>query len=140
MQYFDEPSEQERCFSEAIKSLQRVNESIEQLSEQRNALIQEIIDALEHSHEGQKTYEYNEWKIEVRTPFVYSLNKKLYQSGFVNLPKEFNPIKESISYTVDKRLCEQYLRLAPQRVKEALIELIDKKPGKPGVVIKEREL
>ncbi len=97
-----------------------------------------MIGVLQHEHEGQKTYEFGMWKIEVKTPYVYSLNKKLYESGNITLPKNYNPIKKSISYTVDKRLVDKYIEEAPIDVRDALIELIDKKPGKAAITIKER--
>lgn len=130
--------EQEQKFSESISELQKVNKQIAKLILRKEELTDEIISALEHDHEGQKTYEYGAWKIEVKTPFVYSLNKKLYESCAVKLPDEFNPIKESVSYSIDKKLCDQYMQDAPKKIRDALAELIDKKPGKAGVTIKER--
>jgi hypothetical protein len=138
MQEFDCRNEQERCFSESITELQKINKQLAKLTLRKEELTNQIIGALEHDHEGQKTYEYGLWKIEVKTPFVYSLNKKLYETGSITLPSEFNPIKESVSYSVDKRLCEQYMQKAPKKVRDALIELIEKKPGKAGISIKER--
>ncbi len=135
---FDNTKEQERNFSESIKELQKVNKQIAKLTVRKEELTQEIISSLDHEHEGQKSYTYGVWKIEVKTPFVYSLNKKLYETGEVKLPGEFNPIKESISYSIDKRLCDQYMQDAPKKVRDALAELIDKKPGKAGITIKER--
>lgn len=130
--------EQEHCFSESITELQKVNKQIAKLLVRKEELTEKIIGSLEHDHEGQKSYEYGVWKIEVKTPFVYSLNKKLYESGSLKLPEDFNPIKESVSYSVDKRLCDKYMQEAPKKVRDALAELIDKKPGKAGITIKER--
>jgi hypothetical protein len=121
-----------------IKELDKVNKQIAKLTLLKEELTDNIIKTFGHQHEGQKTYEHESWKIEIRTPFIYSLNKKLYESGDVKLPEKFNPIKEAVSYSIDKRLCDQYMIDAPQKVKDALIELIEKKPGKPGVTIKER--
>lgn len=131
-------NDQERCFVDGIKELEKVNKQLAKLLVRKEELTEEIINVLEHDHEGQKTYEYGAWKIEVKTPFVYSLNKKLYESGEIKLPDNFNPVKESISYSIDKRLCDQYMQDAPKKVRDALAELIDKKPGKAGITIKER--
>ncbi len=138
MQDRDHTNEQERCISESIAELQKVNKQLAKLLVRKEELTDQIIGALEHDHEGQKSYEYGVWKIEVKTPFVYSLNKKLYESGDIKLPDDFNPIKESVSYSVDKRLCDKYMMDAPKKVRDALAELIDKKPGKAGITIKER--
>jgi len=138
MQEFSDKNEQEQCFVNGIRELDKINKQIAKLNLRKEELTKEIIDSLEHEHEGQKTYEYGIWKIEVKTPFVYSLNKKMYESGEFKLPEQFNPIKESISYSVDKRLCDKYLEEAPKKVRDALAELIDKKPGKASINIKER--
>lgn len=129
---------QEMAFVAAINELNKVNKQIAKLLKKKEDLTDEIINCLDHDHEGQKTYEYGEWKVEVKTPFVYSLNKKLYESDSINLPQEFNPIKQSVSYTVDKRLCDKFMTDAPKKVRDALAELIDKKPGKAGITIKDR--
>lgn len=138
MQDFDHTNEQEQCFSDSIKELEKVNKQIAKLLLRKEELTETIIGALEHDHEGQKSYEYGVWKIEVKTPFVYSLNKKKYESGDIKLPDNFNPVKESVSYSIDKRLCDQYMIEAPKKVRDALAQLIDKKPGKAGITIKER--
>ena len=131
-------NEQERCFAENITELQKVNKQLAKLTLRKEELTDQIIGALEHDHEGQKSYVYGAWKIEVKTPFVYSLNKKLYESGDIKLPEDFNPIKQSVSYSVDKRLCDKFMADAPKKVRDALAELIDKKPGKAGITIKDR--
>lgn len=131
-------NEQEKNFVEKVTELQKVNKQLAKLLLKKEELTTDLIEALEHDHEGQKTYEYGEWKIEVKTPFVYSLNKTAYKSGDIYLPTEFNPIKESVTYTVDKKLCDKFMAEAPKKVRDALVELIDKKPGKAAVTIKER--
>ena len=132
-------SEERRYFLEdCIRQMDELNKKMSTLVVKKEELTDMIIGALGHEHEGQRSYEYNLWKIEVKTPCVYSLNKKLYESGQFTLPKKFNPIKQSTSYTIDKRMCDQYLIDAPNDVRDVLIELIDKKRGKASVTIKER--
>lgn len=138
MQTYDHTNEQQSFLSETLEDLRKINKHLAEVGLIKEELTKKVISALQHEHEGQKTYEYGVYKIEVKTPFIYSLNKKLYESKSVVLPKNFNPIKESISYSVDKNLCEKYMEKAPKKVRDALVELIDKKPGKPTVTIKER--
>ena len=121
-----------------IQELEKVNKQLAKLTLRKEQLTDMIISAMSHNHEGQRTYEYDMWKVEIKTPITYSLNKKLYESGSVILPDNFNPIKESISYSIHKGLCDKYMLDAPKKVKDALAELIDKKPGKTSVTIKER--
>jgi exonuclease VII small subunit len=128
----------ENYLADSIKELEKVNKQIAKLTVRKEELVNMIIGALGHEHEGQKSYEYGVWKIEVKTPFVYSLNKKRYESGEIKLPDNFNPIKQSVAYSIDKRLCDQFMQEAPKKVRDALAELIDKKPGKAGITLKER--
>jgi hypothetical protein len=130
--------EREMGLTDSIKELEKVNKQLARLSLRKEELTNSIVTALGHQHEGQRSYQHEVWKVEIKTPFVYSLNKKLYESGNIKLPADFNPIKESVSYSVDKALCDKYLVDAPKKVRDALIELIDKKPGKASVTIKER--
>lgn len=121
-----------------IRELEKVNKQLAKLTLRKEELTDMIISGMSHNHEGQRTYEYETWKVEIKTPITYALNKKLYESGSIQLPDNFNPIKESVSYSIDKGLCERYMLDAPKPVKKALAELIDKKPGKASVTIKER--
>jgi len=130
--------EQEQILCDSIKKLESINKKIAKLTATKEELTSEIIGCLEHDHEGQKSYEFNVWKIEIKTPIVYSLDKKAYERGDFFVPDGFNPIKQSVSYSVDKRLCEQYMNEAPKKVREVLSQLITKKPGKKSVSIKER--
>lgn len=138
MQDFDTTNEQERSFVDSIGELQKVNRKLAKLLVRKEELTDLIIGSLDHEHEGQKTYEYGEWKIEVKTPFIYSLNKRLYEDCELNIPDEYNPIKRSFAYSIDKRLCDEYLVTAPEDVRDTLISLIEKKPGKASIVLKER--
>lgn len=134
----NETFERENSLSSSIEELQKVNKKLAKLLVQKEELTNQIISAFGHEHEGQKTYEYDVWKVEIKTPIVYSLDKKLYESGEISLPEEFNPIKESISYTIDKKLFEKYMSNCDNETVGNLIALIEKKPGKAGIVIKER--
>lgn len=131
-------NEQEQCFVESVKELDKVNKQLAKLLLRKEELTGKIISTLDHVHDGQKTYEYGIWKLEVKTPCTYSLDKKLYESQKIQLPAEYNPIKESISYTIDKRLCDKFILEAPKKIRDQLSELISKKPGKASITIKER--
>jgi hypothetical protein len=130
--------EREEFLSTSIEALDKVNKQLAKLSLQKEGLTEAIIAAFGHQHEGQRTYDYQAWKVEIKTPIIYSLNKKLYESTKSHLPEEFNPVKESVSYSIDKRLCDHYIENSPTEVKSILVDLIDKKPGKASISIKER--
>jgi len=130
--------EREEFLSASIEALEKVNKQLAKLSLQKEELTEAIIAAFGHGHEGQRTYDYQTWKVEIKTPIIYSLNKKLYESKKSHIPDDFNPIRESVSYLIDKRLCDHYIENSPAKVKSILVDLIDKKPGKASVTIKER--
>lgn len=138
MQEYSDTHEKEQTLVESIKELERINKNLAKLNLKREELTTNIIESFSHSHEGQKTYEYRKWKIEIKTPCIYSLNKKLYESGNYELPEDYNPIRATTAYTINKTMCEEYLNHAPEKVRDSLIALIEKKPGKASVVVKER--
>lgn len=138
MQDVEHPNEQEYFFVRCVKELEEVNEALEKLTFRKECLTKSIIEVLDHKYEGQKSYQYGDWSIEIRTPFIYSLDKKKYLSGKFQLPSDFNPIKESISYTIDKRLFDKFIQEAPEDIFNTLNELIDKRPRKTSVTIKGR--
>lgn len=124
---------------EFIKKLESVNKKLAKLTAEKELLTASVISALNHQHEGERSYEFDVWKITCKTPMVYSLDTKKYKSGAVFIPCEFNPIKEIVSYTVDKKKFEDYMAASPANVRESLCELVTKKPGKPSVSLKPRE-
>jgi hypothetical protein len=134
---FDMQNEQENSLLANVDKLKVINREIEKLSLQKEELTKNVIQLLNHKHDGQKTYDLGALKLEVKTPYIYSLDKKKYESAKSMLPAKFNPVKESVAYFVDKRLCDRYIQEAPQEVLDILIELIDKKPGKAAITIKE---
>jgi hypothetical protein len=138
MQQYDDTQDYRHHVNDSLKELELVNKKLSKLLLRKEELTEEVISLFDHKHEGQKTYEFDTWKVEIRTPCTYSLDKKLYESGRFSLPAEYNPIKQSVSYTIDKRLCDDYITKAPKKVKDMLIELVKKAPGKPAVIVKAR--
>lgn len=130
----------EQVLDNDIKELDRVNKQIAKLLLKKDSLTKNIISILGHNHEGQKTYEYSIYKLEIKTPVYLSLDKKKYASGKFYLPPEFNPITVSntVSYAIDKRLYNNCISSAPRETILALSELITKTDGNKTIEIKER--
>jgi hypothetical protein len=133
----NETAENEAYIHEYIKLLKKTNENLAELLQVKEKVTEKIIGAFNHNKDGQTTYEFQAWKVEIKTPCIYSLDKKKYENGKVSLPTGFNPIKESISYNIDKKLCDKFMSSAPKKVRETLFDLIEIKPGKASVTIKE---
>lgn len=119
-----------------IKALEDLNEIIAKATLEKESLVKSIIDELGHQYEGSKTYTYDIYKIECKTPMIYSLDKKAYEEGQYFIDDIFNPVRAKVSYDVEKAAFEKAMQLAPDYVREALTQLITKKPGKAGVTIK----
>jgi hypothetical protein len=135
MQQQVELHEQEMYLDDQINNLEAVNKKIAKLLVEKEELTASIISLIGHAHEGERTYEHGEWQIKARTPFIYSLNTKMYRSGEVFLDDFFNPIEESISYKVNREKAEEYMQTAPSSARDALLKLITKKEGKKSVVL-----
>lgn len=125
----------QELINEKVKALDFVNYQISELAEIKQKLELEIIESLEHVHEGQKSYEVGKYKVTVKTDYIYSLDKEEYAVLKSHLPQEFNPVKESISYTIDKRIIKKAEDYASSDDLMLLGKLISKKPGKPNVKV-----
>lgn len=136
MQDYDWSTERSYFIDSKINELELINNKIDELNLIKSEITENIIGALEHKHEGQKTYYLPNRRIEVKTPVNYCLNKRLYEEYESLIPKQYNPVSKSVSYHIDKRVCSQALLYAPVAVKEILCDLIEKKHAKPSIVIK----
>jgi hypothetical protein len=119
-----------------ITLLEELNDIIAKATLEKESLVKSIIDQLGHQHEGSKSYEHGIYKIECKTPMIYSLDKKAYEEGNYFIDDIFNPVRAKVSYDVEKAAFEKAMQIAPDYVREALTKLITKKPGKAGVTIK----
>jgi len=128
----------DNTLEDSIKLLEATNKKIAKLTIQKEELTSSIIATIGHNYEGEKSYEFSEWKVTCKTPMIYSLDTKAYRERGVFLDDAFNPVKESIAYTVDKKKFEEYMQIAPESVRNALCELVTKKPGKSSVTLKNR--
>lgn len=120
---------------DGLERIREVNEEIANLTVEKEKLTSEIIAALGHDKAGQQSYTHDKYKITVKTPNIYSLDKAAYANGDVYLEDNFNPIRETKAYAVDKALFEHYYATAPESVRDSLVQLITVKPGKPSVVV-----
>ena len=135
MRQLIEGNDRAEVLNDSILELKKVNKKLAKLLADKEALTECIIAAIGHDHEGEKSYVVGLNKITCKTPYIFSLDKKLYESNDVYLPEEFNPIHPTVSYKIDKRLCEDYLSIAPKSVRDSLVQLIKKKPGKASISI-----
>ncbi len=132
----DDSMDRVRFLDDKIKEFNEVSKNLSILKLKYESLTDEIISALGHDKEGQRTYEHHNFKIEVKTPATYSVDRKKYEQ--VSIPDEYNPIKQNITYAVNKELCDRFINDAPQHIKELLFTVIEKKQSRKTVTVKER--
>lgn len=125
----------EELINEKVKALDFVNYQMSELVEIKQKLELEIIEDLKHVHEGQKSYDIGKYKVTIKTDYIYSLDKEEYGVMKSHIPQEFNPVKESVSYTIDKRIIKKAEEYASNDDLMLLGKLISKKPGKPNVKV-----
>ncbi len=138
MQDHDPINEQERFFVESVKELEKVNKQLAKLLLRKEELTDQIIGALEHDHEGQKSYEYGVWKIEVKTGVTFSLDKDAYESIASKIPEGLDPVKKRIAYDISKSIINEIEKRGNSKELNILSKFISKKPSKPSISIKER--
>lgn len=118
-----------------ISALDFVNFQIAELIDIKQKLELKVIEGLQHNHEGSKTYDVGKYKVTVKTDFIYSLDKDEYHIYKSKIPPAFNPIKEDISYRIDKRIIKHAEEYASSEEMLLLGQLIVKKPSKPNVKV-----
>ena len=131
-------NEQECFFVESVKELQEVNKQLAKLLLRKEELTQDIITSLDHVHEGQKTYEYGAWKIEVKTGVTFSLDKDAYELISSKIPDGLDPVKKRIAYDVSKAMINEIEKRGNSKELNILSKFLSKKPSKPSISIKER--
>jgi hypothetical protein len=118
-----------------VKALDFVNFQIAELLDIKQKLELKIIEDLRHNHEGSRTYEVGKHKVTIKTDYIYSLDKEEYQIYKSQIPAEFNPVRESIKYDIDKRIIKKCDDYASNKDMLTLSKFITKKPAKPNVKI-----
>jgi hypothetical protein len=127
--------DKEDYINDKVKALDFVNYQISELVDIKQKLEEEIIEGLSHAHEGSKSYVVGKYKVTIKTDFIYSLDKEEYSVLKGHVPAEFNPVKESVSYTIDKRIIKKAEDYASKDELMLLSKLISKKPAKPNVKV-----
>ncbi len=118
-----------------VKALDFCNFQIAELLEIKQKLELKVIEGLAHEHEGSRTYEVGKHKVTVKTDYIYSLDKEEYQIYKSQIPAEFNPVRESIKYDIDKRIVKKCDDYASNDDMMLLSKFITKKPAKANVKI-----
>ncbi len=101
----------------------------DELNERLNAL-------LEHKEEGQKTYKIGRYAITVKSGKIFSLDKEEYEVVKNQFTKGLNPVKEKVSYEVDRETLRKIEVYGNENDHILIDKLISVKPSKISVSVK----
>ena len=97
---------QERLLDNLI-TLEAVNYKIADLKRRKEELEEKIYQSIGHDSYGQRTYVVECYAVQITTGIDYKLNVDEWQLLRGHIPECFNPVKEKISYYIDKKVIKQ---------------------------------
>ena len=118
-----------------VTDLNRLNFEMARIKAIKEEIEALLIAALDHNKEGQKTYTVNEFAVTVKTDIIYSLDKAEYQVYKSHISSQFDPVKEKISYEIDKKTMREIEIYAGEDELLTISKFISKKPAKASVKI-----
>jgi hypothetical protein len=116
-------------------SLNKINFQIAELSRIKEELEARLNALLEHSDDCSKTYVVDKYKITITSGYNYTLNKDEYSIMKSQLPACFNPVKEKISYEIDKKVIRDAEKYGSSDDLNLLAQFISKKAKKLHVKV-----
>lgn len=136
---------------DTLKTLNIVNFQIAELADIKGKLERQLIEFMgrarfitdddgkqtmtEIVHEGVKQHVVGKYKFKIKTDYNISVNKEEYEIVKYSLSKEFNPVTEKISYSVNNKLLKDVEKYGSDDDKMRLQQFIVKTPAKPYVSI-----
>lgn len=103
---------------EMIGELDKINFQIAELKEIKEKIERKVIDNLKLAtfdesgnvtsvqHDGEQTKLIGKYKVKIKTPSLWKILKSEYEASAPFMRKEFDPVKTSVSYRVDKKTLE----------------------------------
>ena len=135
MNDFPEVDNKQERIKELAMTLDGISYQVAELLRIKESLEVKLCTMLDHGDDGSKTYTIDRYKVTVKTGWIYTLNKEEFSAIGERLPKCFNPVKQRISYDLDKsiiRECEKYGSVDDLNL---LAQLITKKPSKLNIKV-----
>ena len=118
------------------KTLNTINYEIAELARIKEELEARLSALLEHGDDYSKSYIVDKYKVTVSTGYNYSLNKDEYLIVGGQIPKCFNPVRQSIKYELDKSVIRDAEKYGSVDELNLLAKIITKKPKKLHVAVK----
>lgn len=128
-----------KLLREAICNLELVTYQIAELARVKEELSHKIAIMFGHEQEGNKTYIFDAYAVEVKTPYSYSVDKINYEKLKEHLPQDKNPVRESVKYDLNKEKYRELMRSGDADVAMTLMEFVAVTKPKPSITIKHRK-
>lgn len=118
-----------------IAELKLIKEKIESivLELAGRATFNEAGEIIKISREGERSEIQGKWKLTIKTDYTYNINKEEYEIIKNIIPSQYNPIRITPSYSIDKRLMREAEKYASNEELAILSGVITKKISKPVV-------
>lgn len=126
----------DRELNEVIETLNIVNYQMAQLKDIKERLENQLVERVDHKIEGQKKYDFGKYAVTIKSGVIYSLDKAEYQVYRGHLQESLNPVREKITYEIDKKHMKEVEKYASDKELEIMAHFITKKPAKVSVSIK----
>lgn len=119
-----------------IKTLNTVNYQLADLKKVKEDLEAKLCEVIGHDKYGQEQYEYGRYKVVIKTGLNYSIDTEEYEIVKNRIPVQFDVVRKSTKYEIDKKRFEEANKYADHDTLELLNTLITAKPSKLNVTIK----
>ncbi len=132
---FPEVDNAQERIKELAMTLDGISYQVAELLRIKESLEQKLCAMLGHGEDGSKTYTVERYKVTVKTGWIYTLNKEEFAVIGERLPKCFNPVKQRVSYDLDKSIIRECEKYGSSDDLNLLAQLISKKPSKLSIKV-----
>ena len=129
---FDNVNENNSLIS-MLNELEKVEKLLAKYKRKKEILDESIIKAVGHDHNGQKSYEFLDKKVTIKTTFNYRIDKDVYEDIKNEVPGDW--VRVENKYTPIKKVLEGVELYGSSDDKLLMSEFITKTEAKPSVKV-----
>ena len=129
---FDNVNENNSLIS-MLNELEKVEKLLAKYKRKKEILDESIIKAVGHDHNGQKSYEFLDKKVTIKTTFNYRIDKDVYEDIKNEVPGDW--VRVENKYTPIKKVLEEVELYGSSDDKLLMSEFITKTEAKPSVKV-----
>lgn len=130
----------EERLRDEVNTLKLINYQLTELTKRKAELEVKLAEDFGHGEDGAKTYKVGNNKVTVTSGWIYTLDKEKYNDYGVELPAQWNPVREVVKYELDKKTIREAEKYAGVNDLKLLASVITKKPSKIHVKVVEVSL